>query len=38
MATCIAWRAFLAALFGLPMTAEMVALYQNHSGRAAQAM
>ncbi len=28
-----AWRAFLAALFGLPMNAEQVALYRKHTGR-----
>ncbi|MFT3792088.1 MAG: terminase family protein [Rudaea sp.] len=28
-----AWRAFLAALFGLPMDADMLAIYQRHTGR-----
>jgi hypothetical protein len=28
-----AWRAFLAALFGLPMTAEQISLFQKHTGR-----
>jgi hypothetical protein len=28
-----AWRAFLAALFALPMTADQLALYQHHTGR-----
>ena len=28
-----AWRAFLAALFGLPMTEEQAALYRAHTGR-----
>lgn len=28
-----AWRVFLAALFGLPMTAEQLAVYQRHTGR-----
>jgi hypothetical protein len=28
-----AWRVFLAALFGLPMTAEQLAIYQKHTGR-----
>lgn len=28
-----AWKAFLAALFALPMTDEQVALYQQHTGR-----
>ncbi|WP_245462015.1 hypothetical protein [Shinella sp. JR1-6] len=28
-----AWFAFLAALFGLPMTAEQLAIYQRHTGR-----
>jgi len=30
-----AWRAFLAALFGLPMTSEQLAIYQQHTGRTA---
>ena len=30
-----AWRAFLAALFALPMTAEQIAIYQQHTGRSA---
>ena len=30
-----AWRAFLAALFGLPMTTEQLAIYQRHTGRTA---
>jgi hypothetical protein len=30
-----AWRAFLAALFALPMTPKQIALYQKHTGRAA---
>ena len=30
-----AWRAFLAALFALPMTAEQTAIYQTHTGRSA---
>ncbi len=29
-----AWRAFLTALFGLPMTADQMALYRRHTGRA----
>jgi hypothetical protein len=28
-----AWRAFLAAVFGLPMTEEQAALYRRHTGR-----
>lgn len=28
-----AWRVFLAALFGLPLTDEQLAVYQNHTGR-----
>jgi hypothetical protein len=28
-----AWRAFLAALFALPMTPEQVAIFQKHTGR-----
>ena len=28
-----AWRAFLAALFGLPLTIEQLAIYQKHTGR-----
>jgi hypothetical protein len=28
-----AWRVFLAALFGLPMTPEQLAIYQRHTGR-----
>jgi hypothetical protein len=31
--TWAAWRAFLAALFGLPMPAEQMAVYQRHTGR-----
>ncbi len=27
------WRAFLAALFALPMTEEQLALYTKHTGR-----
>lgn len=30
-----AWRAFLAALFALPMDADALALYQHHTGRQA---
>jgi hypothetical protein len=30
-----AWRAFLATLFAIPMTAEQLALYQQHTGRSA---
>lgn len=30
-----AWRAFLAALFGLPMDAEALEIYQRHTGRTA---
>lgn len=29
-----AWRAFLAALFGLPMTVEMAETFRQHTGRA----
>ncbi len=29
------WRAFLAALFGLPMTAEMTVAFKKHTGRSA---
>jgi hypothetical protein len=29
----IAWRAFLAALFALPMTAQELAIYRQHTGR-----
>jgi len=32
-ATWKAWRAFLTALFGLPMDEEMLALYRHHTGR-----
>lgn len=32
-ATYNAWFAFLAALFGLPMTDEQLAIYQKHTGR-----
>jgi hypothetical protein len=32
--TWAAWKAFLAALFGLPMTPEQLAIYQAHTGRA----
>ena len=28
-----AWRAFLAALFGLPMSDDQVAIYRRHTGR-----
>jgi hypothetical protein len=28
-----AWRAFLCALFALPMTDEQLAIYQQHTGR-----
>lgn len=28
-----AWRVFLAALFGLPMTPEQLAIYRKHTGR-----
>ncbi|APO74580.1 hypothetical protein AM571_CH01759 [Rhizobium etli 8C-3] len=31
--TYVAWFAFLAALFGLPMTDEQLELYQKHTGR-----
>jgi hypothetical protein len=34
-ATWSAWRAFLGALFGHPMSAEDLALYQRHTGRQA---
>ena len=30
-----AWRVFLAALFALPLTAEQLAIYQQHTGRSA---
>src|SRR5262245_42372399 len=30
-----AWRAFLCALFALPMTPEQLALFQKHTGRSA---
>jgi hypothetical protein len=33
--TWMAWTAFIAALFGLPMTPEQLALYQRHTGRTA---
>jgi hypothetical protein len=33
-ATWAAWRAFLAALFGLPLTPEQLAVYQECTGRA----
>jgi hypothetical protein len=33
--TWAAWRAFLAALFGLPMTGEQLALYRQCTGRTA---
>ena len=32
-ATWAAWRAYLAALFALPMSAEDLALFQQHTGR-----
>jgi hypothetical protein len=32
-ATWVAWTAFLAALFALPMTAEQLAIYRQHTGR-----
>src|SRR5262249_11142279 len=32
--TWAAWRAFLSALFALPMTQEQLAIYQRHTGRA----
>jgi len=32
-ATWTAWRVFLAALFALPMTAQEVAIYREHTGR-----
>jgi hypothetical protein len=32
--TWVAWRAFLAALFALPMTEEQLTLYRKHTGRA----
>jgi hypothetical protein len=32
-ATWAAWRAFLAALFALTMTAEQLAIYRTHTGR-----
>lgn len=31
--TWASWKAFLAALFGLPMTDEQLAIYQAHTGR-----
>jgi hypothetical protein len=31
--TWVVWRAFLAALFALPMTAEQLALFSKHTGR-----
>jgi len=31
--TWAAWRAFLAALYGLPMDADTLALYKHHTGR-----
>jgi hypothetical protein len=31
--TWAAWRVFLAALFGLPMTKAQLAIYQKHTGR-----
>ena len=31
--TWSAWKAFLKALFGLPMTKEQVSLYRHHTGR-----
>jgi hypothetical protein len=31
--TWLAWRAFLAALFALPMTDEQLAIYRDHTGR-----
>jgi hypothetical protein len=34
-ATWAAWRAFLAALFALPMTEAQAALYRTHTGRTA---
>jgi hypothetical protein len=34
-ATWAAWRAFLAAVFGLPMTDEQAVLYRRHTGRQA---
>jgi hypothetical protein len=34
-ATWNAWRAFLAALFALPMTPEQLTLFANHTGRTA---
>ena len=33
--TWAAWRVFLAALFALPMTAEQIAIYRQHTGRTA---
>ena len=30
-----AWRVFLAALFGLPLTDEQLELYRRHTGREA---
>ena len=32
-ATWVAWRVFLAVLFGLPLTSEQLALYTKHTGR-----
>ena len=32
-ATWAAWEAFLAALFGLPMTEAQLAIYRRHTGR-----
>lgn len=32
-ASWLAWRAFLAALFGLPLDASALALYRKHTGR-----
>ncbi len=34
-ATWATWRVVLSALFALPMTAEQLAIYQQHTGRAA---
>ena len=31
--TWVVWRVFLAALFGLPLTPEQLALYSKHTGR-----
>lgn len=33
--TWVVWRVFLAALFGLPLTSEQLALYTKHTGRTA---